>query len=156
MGGLAARAPVRTVTRTGVGGSAAAVLLWPVGSGGALWSSSPSGRAFRAGSGASCQGRFQRIARRWSRPGTARHWPRPFTTPAMLMIEFFLPDSRALLPTFHTNCPDGSHFAQMGPHFVQNTTTNPCSLLSRHKHLVGICTYVKHPQPHPKTPLFLA
>ena len=79
-----------------------------------------------------------------------------FTLPSTLMIEFFLPTSRALLPTFHTNCPDGSHFAQMGPHFVQNTTTNPCSLLSRHKHLVGICTYVKHPQPHPKTPLFLA
>ena len=46
------------------------------------------------------------------------------------MIEFFLPNSRALLPTFRTNCPDGSHFAQMGSNFAQNTTTNPCSLLS--------------------------
>ena len=48
------------------------------------------------------------------------------------IIEFFLPNSRAILPTFHTNCPDGSHFAQMGSDFAQKTTTNPCSLLSRH------------------------
>ena len=48
------------------------------------------------------------------------------------MMVFFLPNSRALLPTFRTNCPDGSHFAQMGSDFAQNTTTNPCSLLSRH------------------------
>ena len=34
----------------------------------------------------------------------------------------FPPNSRALLPTFHTNCPDGSHFAQIGSHFAQNTT----------------------------------
>ena len=27
----------------------------------------------------------------------------------------FSPNSRALLPTFCTNCPDGSHFAKMGP-----------------------------------------
>ena len=45
-------------------------------------------------------------------------------TPLESMIEFFLPNSRALLPTFRTNCPDGSHFAQMGSNF-QNTTTNP-------------------------------
>ena len=44
------------------------------------------------------------------------------------MIEFFLPNSRALLPTFRTNCPDGSHFAQMGSDLSQKTTTNPCSL----------------------------
>ena len=44
----------------------------------------------------------------------------------------FLPNSRALLPTFRANCPDGSHFAQMGSDFAQKTTTNPCSLLSRH------------------------
>ena len=72
------------------------------------------------------------------------------------MIEFFWPNSRALLPTFSTNCPDGSHFAQMGSHFAQNTTTNPCSLLNRHQPLSGICTNTKHPQPRPKTPLFLA
>ena len=73
-----------------------------------------------------------------------------------LMIEFFLPNFRALLPTFCTNCPDGSHFAQMGSHFAQNTTTNACSLLCRHKPLSGICTNTKHSQPYPKTPLFLA
>ena len=72
---------------------------------------------------------------------------------ALPMIKFFLPNSRALLPTFRTNCPDGSHFAQMGSHFAQNTTSNPCSLLSCHKPLSGICTYTKHPQPTPKHPL---
>ena len=40
------------------------------------------------------------------------------------MIEFFYPNSAAFLPTFRTNCPGGSHFAQMGSHFAQNTTTN--------------------------------
>ena len=43
------------------------------------------------------------------------------------MMVFFLPNSRALLPTFRTNCPDGSHFAQMGSHFAQNTTPTPYS-----------------------------
>ena len=41
----------------------------------------------------------------------------------------------------------------MGSHFAQNTTSNPCSLLSCHKPLSGICTYTKHPQPTPKHPL---
>ena len=72
------------------------------------------------------------------------------------MIEFFFPNSRALLPTFQTNCPDWSHFAQIRSHFAQNTTTNPCFLLSLHKPLLGICTYTKQPRPHPKAPLFLA
>ena len=87
------------------------------------------------------------------------------------------PNSRALLPTFRTDCPDGSHFAQMGSHFAQtgshfaqtgshfaqmgsrfaqNTTVNPCSLLSRHTPLTGICTCTQHPQAHPPKPLFLA
>ena len=44
----------------------------------------------------------------------------------------------------------------MGSHFAQNTTTKPCSLLNRHKPVSGIFTYTKHPQPHPKTPVFLA
>ena len=67
------------------------------------------------------------------------------------MIEFFSPNSRALLPT-----SDGSHFAQMarGSSFAQKTTTSPCSLLSSHKPLARIHTYTKHPQPHQKTPLF--
>ena len=70
------------------------------------------------------------------------------------MIEFFSPNLEhfSSLPTFHTNCPHVSHFAQMGSHFAQNTTTNPCSLLSRHKPLSGICTYTKHPQNTPKHP----
>ena len=72
------------------------------------------------------------------------------------MIEHIFPNSRALLPIFCTNCPDGPHFAQMGSHFTQSTTPNPCLLLSRHTPLSGICTYTKHPQAHPKTPLFLA
>ena len=73
-----------------------------------------------------------------------------------VMIECFFPNSRALLPTFHTNCPDGSRFAQMGSHFAQNAISNLCSLLSRHTPLLGICTYTQHPQLHPKTSLFLA
>ena len=65
------------------------------------------------------------------------------------MIEFFLPNSRALLPTFHINCLILPRWALlMGSHFAQNTTTNPCSLLSQHKILSGICTYTKLSQPH--------
>ena len=71
------------------------------------------------------------------------------------MIEFCFPNSRALLPIFRINCPDGSYFAQMGSHLAQNTTINPYSLLSRHNPLLRICRYLKRPQPHPKTPLFL-
>ena len=74
------------------------------------------------------------------------------------MIEFFLPNSRAILPTFRTNCQVGLILPRWGLRvsFAHNTTTNPCSLLSRHKTLSGICTNTKHPQPRPKTPLFLA
>ena len=77
----------------------------------------------------------------------------------LLMIESFCPNSRALLPTFRTNCPDGSHFAQMGSPFAQNTTPNPCSLLSSHTPHSRICTYIKHSQSHdshPRTSLFMA
>ena len=52
--------------------------------------------------------------------------------------------------------PDGSHFAQMGSHFAQNTSSNPCSLLSRNKPLSEICKYTKHRKTHPKTHLFVA
>ena len=72
-----------------------------------------------------------------------------------VMIEFF-PNSRAFVPTFHTNCLDGSPFAQMGSHFAQNTTPNPCCLLSRHTPLLEMCQYTEHPQAHPKTPHLLA
>ena len=60
------------------------------------------------------------------------HWDR--------MLNFFLPNSRIILPTFSTYCPDGSHIAQMGlmgSHFAHNTTTNPCSLFSIHRPLLG-------------------
>ena len=49
----------------------------------------------------------------------------------------FSPNSRALLPTFRTNCLDGSHFALLGSHFAQSTTQNPFSLLSSHKPVCG-------------------
>ena len=76
----------------------------------------------------------------------------PQVTSELGMIEFFLPNSRARLPTFSTICPDGSYCAQMGSHFAQNTTTNPCSFLSSHKPLSEICMNKKHPQPHPAPP----
>ena len=41
------------------------------------------------------------------------------------IIVFFLPNSRALLPTFHTNCPDGSHFAQKGAGFCPEKHHQP-------------------------------
>ena len=72
------------------------------------------------------------------------------------MIEFCSLNSRALLPTFRTNCPHGSRFVQMGSNFAQNNTTSSCSLLSHHQPLSKICTYTKHAQTHPKTPLFLS
>ena len=73
----------------------------------------------------------------------------PLSQNLQILIKFFAPNSTAILPTFSTNF----HFAQMGSHFTQNTTTYHCSLLSHHKPLSGICTYTKHPQPHAKTPL---
>ena len=66
----------------------------------------------------------------------------------VVMIQFTFPNSRAPLPTFGTNCTDGPHFAQMGSHFAENTTPNPCSLLSRHTPLSGMCTHTKYPQAH--------
>ena len=59
------------------------------------------------------------------------------------MIEFCFSNSRALLPTFRTDCPDGSYFAQMGSHLAQNTTSNLCSSLCSHTPILGICTYTK-------------
>ena len=57
------------------------------------------------------------------------------------MIEFFPHNSRALLPTFRINCPDGVAFSPMRSHFAQNTIPNPCSLLGSHTPLSGICMY---------------
>ena len=69
---------------------------------------------------------------------------------------FFLPNSRALLPTFHTNCPNGSHFALMGSQFAQNTCDHhqPLFCQSRHKPLSGKCTYTKHPTTPPQNTPF--
>ena len=36
------------------------------------------------------------------------------------MIEFLYSQFQSTLPTFRTNCTDGSHFAQMGSHFAKN------------------------------------
>ena len=64
------------------------------------------------------------------------------------------------MPNVSTNCPVGSHFAQMGSHFAQNTTTNLCSSLSRHNpqnlcflHSCHKPHLTKHPQcPTQNTP----
>ena len=56
------------------------------------------------------------------RSGEARRCRVGRNLPEKEMIEFFHPNSREFLPTFHTNCPDVSHFVQMGSHFAQNTT----------------------------------
>ena len=62
-------------------------------------------------------------------------------------------NSIILWPTFRTvahfsyKLPRWAHFTQMGSHSALNTTTNPCSLLSCHKLLSGLCKYTKYPQP---------
>ena len=62
----------------------------------------------------------------------------------------FPPKSTALLPIFHTNCPDGSHFVQMGSHFAQNTTPTPV-LYSAITHPFGgyVPTFVHKTPPTP-------
>ena len=52
----------------------------------------------------------------------------------------FFPNSRALLPIFQTNSPDGSHFALLGSRFAQNTNPNPCSQPS-HTLFGDICVH---------------
>ena len=82
--------------------------------------------------------------------------PELFCTSTLTWLNFSSSNSRVLLPTFSTNCPDESHFAQIGSQFAQNTTPKPCFLLSCHTLLSGICTYTEQPQTHLKIPLFLA
>ena len=81
-----------------------------------------------------------------------------WTLRKMLPMMILFPNSRALLPIFQTNSPDGSHFTQMGSLFAQNTIPTPV-LYSAVTHSFG-GYYTKHPQPHPKfgpkTPLILA
>ena len=80
---------------------------------------------------------------------TAKTSTRPF-----LRVAQHLPQPHDCLehfcPTFRTNCPDGSLFCQMGSHYAQNTTTNPSSLLSRHKPLLGYVCTQDTPNPTPK------
>ena len=45
-------------------------------------------------------------------------------------------------------------FISAPPWLMPRAAPNPCSLLSYHTPLSGICTYTKHPQAHSKTPLF--
>ena len=81
-------------------------------------------------------------------------FPSPVVSTVLLrcstQIEFFPPTLEPFC--FRTNCPDGSHFAQMGSHFAQNTTPNPCPLLSRHRLLSVICTHKTPPTPPKNTP----
>ena len=55
------------------------------------------------------------------------------------MIEFFSPNARAFLPTFRTNCPEGSHLAQ-------KTVPNPIVYWDMYIH--------KTPPTPPKNTLF--
>ena len=41
------------------------------------------------------------------------------------MMDFFLPNSRALLPTFHTFCPDGVSFCPDGVSFCPDSRPQP-------------------------------
>ena len=83
------------------------------------------------------------------RPETDPERP-PQARRAHLMMDF-LPNSRARLPTFSTNCPDGVSFCPDGVSFCPDFHPNPCSLLRRHTPLSGICTYIKRPpNPTPK------
>ena len=71
-----------------------------------------------------------------------------------IMIEFLFSSFKALLPTFSYKlsrwvsfCPDGVSLCPKYHHqplFFSQLSQNP----------LGICRYLKHPQPHPKTPLF--
>ena len=67
-------------------------------------------------------------------------------------LNFFPPILVHFCPLFLRIGHTLSHFAQMGFHFAQNTTPNPCSLLCLCRSLSGICTYTKHLQPIQKHP----
>ena len=72
----------------------------------------------------------------------------------VLMVEFVFPNSRALLLTFCTNCPDGSHFAQMGSHSAQSTTTNPVLYSAVTYPFQGYVHTQNTLNPTPKHPIF--
>ena len=68
------------------------------------------------------------------------------------MIEFFLPNSRPLLPTFCTNCPDGSYFAQMGSHLPRKPPPIPVLYSAVTKPFLGYVRTRNTPSPAPKHP----
>ena len=70
------------------------------------------------------------------------------------MIEFFFPNSRALLPTFHTSCPYGSHFAHMGSHLPRIPPQTPILYSAITKPFGGHVSTQKNPNPAPKHPFF--
>ena len=74
-------------------------------------------------------------------------------------IEFFFHHSRALLPTFHTNCPDGSNFTQMGAEglILPRIPSLTPVLYSTVTHPFQGYTWTQNiPNPQTRTPLFLA
>ena len=64
----------------------------------------------------------------------------------------FLNDCIFFCPNLEHFCPLFVQIAQMGL-ILPNTTTNPCSLLSRHKPFLGYVLTRNNPSPTPKTPL---
>ena len=61
----------------------------------------------------------------------------------------FFPNSRALLPTFRTDCPDGSHFAQMGPRIPKPTPVLYSAVIHPFR---GYVRTQNTPKPTPKHP----
>ena len=68
------------------------------------------------------------------------------------MIDFFLPNSRALLPTFSTNCPDGSQFAQMGLSLPRMPPPTPVLYSAFTLPFWGYIRTQNTPNPTPNTP----
>ena len=66
------------------------------------------------------------------------------------------PNSRERLPTFLTNCPDELILPRWGLILPRKPPTTPVLYFTVTHPFSRICTYTKHPQPHHKTPLFLA
>ena len=64
------------------------------------------------------------------------------------MIEFFFPNSRALLPNFRTNCPDGISFCPDGVSFCPEYHPQPL-VFTQPSHLPFVLTQ-NTPNPTPK------
>ena len=75
------------------------------------------------------------------------------------MIEFIFPILEHFCPFFVQTAQmgsDGSHFAQMGSHFAQNSTPTPVLYSAVTNPFLGYVRTQHTPQPYPTTPLFLA